>query len=539
MQGHLLSIIILLPLLVGLLLLILPRSLYPYFKWITLFTGIIQFIFCLWALIIFDKDLSQGYLQSFQFVEKYRWITFSLTDSLQFSIDYHIGADGVGILLTVLSSFIMIIATISSWAQELQRKGYFVLFNILNASIVGCFLALDFFLFYLFFELMLLPMFFMIGIWGGPRRAYASVKFFLYTLFGSVLILIVMIGVYLGVTEPGTQVHTFNLLYISDVANVSPDAFLHPSSSESFLGYTPRLIAFLLLLIGFAIKLPVVPFHTWLPDAHVEAPTAISVILAGLLLKVGGYGIFRFAYGLFPEGGYTFGPLIAFFGILSIVYGGLNALAQRDIKRMIAYSSVSHMGFVLLGLASITIEGFTGSIFHMLSHGLISAALFLIAGVIYDRTGDRRIENYSGLAYQLKGYTFVVVVVFFASLGLPGLSGFVGEILVFIGAFSSATTNSLVPRWIAIASVSGVIISATYYLWTLQRMFFGNFWVRKEEWLDQFTDLTRREWLVFIPLLVLILVLGVYPRLAIDFLDQSISVFLSHISAIGSESTIN
>ncbi|MDZ7649002.1 MAG: NADH-quinone oxidoreductase subunit M [Cytophagales bacterium] len=303
--------------------------------------------------------------------------------------EYFVALDGLSLPLVALSVFIMLIATVSSWTIYKNHKGYFLLLLILNAAILGSFCALDFLLFYVFFEFMLLPMYFLIGIWGGPKREYASIKFFLYTLLGSIFILIVMIGLYLSVKTPESGeriVHTFNVLHMQNITNLIPGTALAIDSSSQLGWYSLRFWAFLLLFIGFMIKLPAVPFHTWLPDAHVEAPTPISVILAALLLKFGGYGLLRFAYPIFPDGAIHFGWLVGLIGLVSIIYGALNALASKDLKRLIAYSSVSHMGFVLLGIASATVEGVTGAIYQMVSHGIISAMLFLLAGVLYDRT---------------------------------------------------------------------------------------------------------------------------------------------------------
>ncbi len=534
MIDHLLSLIVFIPLLGAGVVLFLKPDQSAIIKGTTLFLNVVQLLACIILVILFQKQTDAASITTnFQFVEKYEWIRLNLGESLRFIIEYHIGVDGISLPLVVLSSFLMLVAIISSWNQSKQVKGYFVLYNILNASIVGCFVALDFFLFYLFFELMLLPMFFLIGIWGGPNRSYASVKFFLYTLLGSILILIVMIGLYLGVTQPGSTIHTFNIIHMMGTENFVQDSLLRPGAGGTIFGIAARYAAFLALFVGFAIKLPMVPVHTWLPDAHVEAPTAISVILAGLLLKVGGYGIVRIAYGIFPDAALNYAYLIAVFGVISIVYGGLNALAQRDLKRMIAYSSVSHMGFVLVGLGALTVEGVSGAVFHMVSHGLISGALFLIAGVIYDRTGDRLIDNYSGLAGKLPQYTFVVVFMFFASLGLPGLSGFIGEILVLMGAFDSASSNGLLPPWIGVVSTTGIIISAAYYLWATQRMFFGEYWVREASWESNMHDISKREWTMFIPIMLLVLILGVYPRFLLDFTDNTVNQFVNYVLEVG------
>ena len=412
-----------------------------------------------------------------------------------------------------------------------------MLYLILSSSLIGCFVALDFFLFYVFFEFMLLPMFFLIGIWGGPNRSYASIKFFLYTLLGSLFILIVMVGLYLSVgtvDAMGNQTHTFSLIHMMD-GQYLDDALLTPGMGYEIAGLGIRYWAFLLLLLGFAIKLPAVPFHTWLPDAHVEAPTPISVLLAGVLLKVGGYGLYRIVYSIFPDVALEWAYPVAIMGVLSIVYGGLVAMAQNDLKKLIAYSSVSHMGFVLLGLAAISTEGSAGGVFQMVSHGLISGALFLIVGVIYDRTNNRQIEGVSGLASKMPKYTFFVVIFFFASLGLPGLSGFVGELLVLLGAIGSESVSGLVPRWVGILAVTGIIISAAYYLWTLQRMFFGSYWSREQKWDDFLKDLSIREWMMLTPLAFLVLLLGVYPSILLDPMDQTIQFFVEHLFRQGQE----
>lgn len=531
-----LTLITFIPLVAALALLAVPNKQQHLPRIIALATSVLQLVLSIVAWMRYQvPDASASFLKSFQLVEQADWFSLELGNYLVFKVEYFLGVDGFSLPLVVLSSLILVIGVISSWKIQKQVKGYFFLYLLLATSIVGCFVALDFFLFYLFFELMLLPMFFLIGIWGGKRRSYASIKFFIYTLIGSLLILIVMIGLYSSAVLPGTEIHTFNLLHLMDLSNYLPDSVLAPAAQNWLWGLPVREVAFLALIIGFAIKLPVVPLHTWLPDAHVEAPTPISVILAGLLLKVGGYGILRIAYPIFPDAAWSWSYLIAGFGVLSIIYGGMNALAQRDFKRLVAYSSVSHMGFVLLGLGALTIEGVSGSLFHMLSHGLISGALFLIVGVLYDRTKDRKIDNFSGLASKLPVFTAVVVIVFFASLGLPGLSGFIGEVMVLMGAFASAGSNGVVPFTMAIIAAAGILISAIYYLWTLQRMFFGKYWVRDAKWEGAMTDLTRREYLVFIPLILLILILGIWPRLVLDISQATTEQFITHLKTFSAK----
>ena len=521
---NLLTYIFLFPLIVALAMLIVPHSKKSLFRSLAFAAIAIQLILSVIALLQFDKTLKpDAWGSAFQFVEKVDWITMDFGSIGSINIQYFLGVDGISLPLVVLSTFILLIGVVSSWNIEKNVKGYFILYLILSASIVGCFISLDFFLFYLCFEFMLLPMFFLIGIWGGKRRSYASIKFFLYTLLGSLFILIVMIGLYMSTVEEGY--HTFSLVAMLE-GQFKLDSVLAFGSDITVFGYPARVVAFVLLLIGFAIKLPSVPVHTWLPDAHVEAPTPISVVLAGLLLKVGAYGLFRIVYGIFPDVAVSYAGWVAGFGVISILYGGMNALAQRDFKRMVAYSSVSHMGFVLVGLAALTPQGISGSLFHMVSHGLISPALFLIVGVIYDRTGDRRMENFSGLASGMPVYTFFVVLFFFAGLGLPGMSGFVGELLVLMGAFSSSNLN----LWIGLLAVIGIIISAAYFLWTVQRMFFGKFFVREQVWKQNMYDLTVREKVMFIPLAILVVLLGIFPRLILDFSNETIEFFSLHLS---------
>lgn len=573
MTPGLISYLIFIPLVSIILILSLPEKGKKLYKYVTLATSLI--IFALSLLLVFQYNHSNAYngvnsIREFQYVEKANWITLNLGNLGKLSIDYLVGVDGLSIGMVLLSGLILVVATISSWKEERSTKGYFVLYLILCSSIIGCFVALDFFLFYLFFELLLLPMYFLIGIWGGPRREYASIKFFLYTLAGSIFILIVMIGLYFSVIDPAetavalgfakeagkvspdvislvqqlsaagkvpssAEVHTFNMVYMMDVKNYIPGSVLHPVSHLEMFGLPIRLIAFLALLIGFAIKLPSVPFHTWLPDAHVEAPTAISVLLAAILLKVGAYGIIRVPYSMFPEGALYFAPLIGWIGVFSIIYGAFNAMAMKDLKKLIAYSSVSHMGFVLLGIASLTPEGVNGAIFQMFSHGILSALLFLIAGVIYDRTHDRAIENYRGLASRMPNYTIIVTIAFFASLGLPGFSGFIGELFVLLGAFNSGSTNGLLPKWSAVVAAVGLLLGAVYYLWTLQKMFFGKFWTKEDLYWTKMKDINAREYLMLIPLVILAIVLGIFPSLYFDLITGSVGKFVEFVSEAGRE----
>ena len=473
--------------------------------------------FCLWA--NFD-----GNSIGLQFVHHFVWIK-------QFNIEYFVGVDGISVTMIILTAVISFVGMIASvpWLGKIEGKhftnkkvpGYMVMFLLLETGMMGTFCSMDFFLFYIFWEVMLLPMYFLIGIWGGPRKEYAAIKFFLYTLAGSVLMLLCMIAVYFA-SGPSTLIdgtvteHTFNIMNL--IAMGKSGLF---AGSAPILGFAFSKIVFVGLFIGFAIKVPMFPFHTWLPDAHVEAPTPISVILAGVLLKMGTYGMLRFNFQMLPEAAHWAAFAIAIFGTINIVYAAFVCLAQKDLKKMIAYSSVSHMGFVLLGLASLTPQGISGAVFQMVSHGLISPMLFLVAGVIYDRAHTRDIEGFGGLAKIMPEYTGLMGLAFMASLGLPGLAGFIGEFLVFLGAFGTY-------RILTIISATSVVITAAYYLWTIQRMFLGNL---NEKW-KSLWDMNWRERIVLYPLAFLVLFFGFYPMPIFNLMNKSLHSLISVVKDI-------
>lgn len=518
MSQYLLTSLIFTPIVAALLALFIPSDSKKTFKILTLVISAIQ----LGLLVFVIQQTKSDSFSTFLLSEKATWFSVDLGTWGILQAEYFVGMDGLSFCMVTLTVLIMLIAGISSWTIGKSIKGYFILLWILNGAIIGTFVALDFLLFYLFFEFMLLPMYFLIGIWGGPKREYASIKFLLYTILGSILILIVLIALYLSVQNPEVQdrvVHTFNMLHMTDTANYITGSILNPDQGWMIGTHSARWWAFLLLFVGFAIKLPAVPLHTWLPDAHVEAPTPISVILAALLLKVGAYGLLRIAYPIFPDVATTLSWFVALMGVISIIYGALNALASKDLKRLIAYSSVSHMGFVLLGLASVTTEGVSGAVYQMFSHGIISALLFLIAGVLYDRTQDRIITNYSGLSSKMPVYFTVVLIAFFASLGLPGFSGFIAEVMILLGAFRSFSANGLIHESFAIVATIGLILGAAYFLWTLQRMFFGPFYAKSQIKPTQLVDLDKREYSMVLPLIVLIILFGIFPQVLLDYIN--------------------
>jgi len=469
-----------------------PKAKNHLVKWVALFATLPSLAAAVYIFLKFDRatkaiQMAEGPID---------WIK-------PFHIQYYMGIDGLSVTMVILTALISTICILASWNIVKQVKGYFALFLLLETGMMGTFLALDFFLFYVFWEVMLLPMYFLIGIWGGPRREYAAIKFFLYTLFGSVLMLLVLLAFYFY-----SDGHIFNIIDLQKLGLHTGPLALTEGGPPSWF----RMACWIALFIGFAIKVPVFPFHTWLPDAHVEAPTAISVILAGILLKMGTYGFLRFNFPLFPDVTVHLVKWIAVLGVINIIYGALCAMAQKDFKKLIAYSSVSHMGFVLLGIASFTAEGINGGVLQMFNHGTITAQLFLIVGIIYDRAHHRDIDGFGGLATQMPKYAVWTAIAFFAALGLPGLSGFISEALIFLGAFKNW------PGLTALA-VSSVILTAAYMLWTMQRVFLGPL---REKYKD-LLDISPREALTLLPLVMIVVFLGVYPMPALDMMKVSLN----------------
>ncbi len=428
-----------------------------------------------------------------------------------FNIEYYLGLDGISLSLVLLTALISVLACLASWEIGKHTKGYFSLYLLLLASMMGVFLALDLFLFYVFFEVMLLPMYFLIGIWGGENREYAAIKFLLYTLFGSVFILIAILLLYFWAPTGQDPLYSF-------------DAVKLAASSGFFSADIQRWI-FVLFLIGFLIKLPAVPFHTWLPDAHVQAPTPISMILAGILLKVGGYGLIRLAWPLAPIGAYELSYFVAILGVISILYGAFAAMAQTDFKRLVAYSSVSHMGYVTLGLAVMNLVepkyyayGVNGAMFMMIAHGVISPAMFFLVGVIYDRAHTRDLRKLGGLFNIMPVYGAITFLIFFGSMGLPGLAGFVAEVFVVLSTFNYSYT-------LAVLAAAAVVLTAGYILWTLQRVFLG-----KNEQYRGLPDMTAREIVIAAPMVLLTVALGIFPQSLLSWMGPSVDQVVNNIA---------
>ena len=476
-------------------------------RWVSAAATVPPLYMAIWLFSNFDRNQA-----GFQFVEKYQWIP-------AYNIGYYMGADGLSISMILLTALLCFLCIFASFGIDKAVKGYFALFLMLDAGMMGVFCALDFFLFFVFWEVMLLPMYFLIGIWGGPRREYAAIKFFLYTLFGSGFMLIAILALYFA-SEP----HTFDMTVLIAQANKFGTEVL-PMWPFKQLGWGFQHAIWMALFIGFAIKIPAFPFHTWLPDAHVEAPTAISVILAGVLLKMGTYGILRINFPMLPQA--TADLAFWFLGALgawNIIYGALCAMAQKDLKKLVAYSSVSHMGYVMLGMASMTTQGINGAVLQMFNHGTITGMLFLLVGVIYDRAHHREIEGFGGLAAIMPVYTGITALAFFASMGLPGLSGFISEILVLLGTWQKYPILTML-------GASGVILTAGYLLWTMQRVFLGP---PNEKYL-KLPEISGREIFTLVPLGVIVIIVGIYPAVVLDMLratlDQINQIVIPHLQS--------
>jgi NADH-quinone oxidoreductase subunit M len=565
---NLLTLIVFLPTLGAILCLVAPKE---QVRKIAVAATLLTLIASLFLLPTFMTDgTPEGKADAFgtsygalQHVERYTWI-----EGDGFAIEYFLGLDGLSLPLVVLTTLIGFLSCLASWnfSEWKINKGirtYFILFLLLETGMLGVFVSLDFFLFYVFWEIMLLPMYFLIGVWGGARREYAAIKFFLFTLAGSVLMLVALVAMYYyshdavraaidaGPRHPTTGRYvtaaedglrsgyrqgaaithgTFDLIEMAtnDVIQEKFNAY-----QTVFLGIRFGPVMFMFLFIGFAIKLPSVPFHTWLPDAHVEAPTPISMILAGVLLKMGGYGFLRLCYPIFPSGGVHFAHLLAVVGVVSIIYGALCAMAQTDFKKLVAYSSISHMGYVLLGIAVMTKTGFQGAMFQMIAHGISSPMCFFLVGVIYDRAHHREINRFGGLWLTMPKYGTMATIGFFASLGLPGLCGFIGEVWVVLGTFEAGGKAGM--EWaylLAVVAASGVILTAGYILWLIRRVYLGR---EKTEYAD-YPDATGRETLILVPLAILCIALGVLPMQTVfNFTNETLNLMLVQVSTAGTK----
>ncbi len=485
-SNYLISLMLLVTLVGGLLLLFVPKQKENLIRISGLIISIITFIISLLLFFNFDNSSSE-----FQFIHQFKWIE-------KLNISYFVGIDGMSLLLVLLTTFLTPLTLLSSWTSIEKNVKEFTFFMLmLEVGMLGVFVALDLFLFYVFWEAMLIPMYFIIGIWGGEQRIYASVKFFLYTMFGSLLMLVAIIWLAVYASEP-LGYFTTNLL---ELYKVGPEV---PKTIQKWM--------FLAFAFSFAIKVPLFPLHTWLPDAHVQAPTAGSVILAGVLLKMGTYGLIRFCLPLFPQSSIFFAPYISVLAIIGIIYGALVAMVQKDVKKLVAYSSVAHLGFVVLGIFAVTIESMQGAIIQMINHGLSTGALFLLVGVIYERTHTREISDYGGIAKLVPVFSFALMFASLSSVGLPGLNGFIGEFLILIGSFKSEILNNW---WYTVFATSGVIFAAVYLLWMYQRVVFGNVTNPK---LNGISDMNSREMIVMLPIFIFIVWIGIYPS---TFLDVS------------------
>ena len=493
-QNSILTYLLFTPLIGAFIVLLLPKNAEKLIRHVALYVSVAAFVISLFVLAAFDSNNG-----GFQLFHKFTWIS-------QLHISYFVGIDGISLLLILLTTFLTPITLFSSWSAIQNRVKEFTFFMLLlEVGMLGVFLSLDLFLFYIFWEFMLIPMYFIIGIWGGEQRIYAAVKFFIYTMAGSLLMLVAII--WIAVYASNTIGFTTNLI---DLYKIGPSI---PLAIQVWM--------FLAFTVSFAIKVPLFPFHTWLPDAHVQAPTAGSVILAGVLLKMGTYGLIRFSIPLFPQSAHLFAPYISFLAVVGIIYGALVAMVQTDMKKLVAYSSVAHLGFVVLGIFAMTQEALQGAVIQMVNHGLSTGALFMLVGVLYERTHTREISAYGGIAKIVPVYSTILLVVCLSSIGLPGLNGFVGEFLILLGAFKSPVLNNW---WFSIVAASGVIFAAVYLLWMYQRVVFGEV---KNEKLFKLQDMKTSE-LISVGLLIIFIVwIGVYPSTFLRLSEATTSKFIA------------
>ena len=498
MSDNLLSLMTFFPLVGMVIVLFLPREADRLIKSVTLVVTIVTFFISL-PLAFNDAFKTSAAMQYTEFA---RWI--SIGD--YFQMNYYVGVDGISLWLVLLTTFIMPITILSTWhAVDKHTKGFMALALLLETAMLGAFISLDLFLFYIFWELMLIPMYFMIGIWGGKNRIYASIKFFIFTAVGSLLMLVAIIYVYYYSLQAGVAFENgFSITHFYDLAI--------PGHLQNWL--------FLAFAFSFAIKVPMFPVHTWLPDAHTEAPTAGSVILAAILLKMGTYGYVRFAIPLFPEATQTFTPFFATLCVIGIIYGALVAMMQEDVKKLVAYSSVSHLGFVMLGVFAMNLQGLSGGMLQMINHGISTGALFLIVGFIYERRHTRLIVEFGGIAKKMPVFATIFLIVTLSSIGLPGTNGFVGEFLILVGAFESDL------RWFAIIGTSGVIFAAVYMLWMYQRVMVGKI---RNPANEKLKDLSAREVVVMLPLLLFIFWIGIYPNTFFEKMNPSLENLIDQV----------
>ena len=552
----LISLVVFIPTLVAVLLLFVPSRSEELIKRISLGATVLTFLATIELLVMYqyhnvsasslvERAVERGLIDQnspirpggdpaadWDLVFRYPWIKV-------FNVEYYMGVDGISLPLVLLTSLIGMLAMLASWNINKQIKGYCILFLLLETGMLGTFLALDFFLFYVFWEVMLLPMYFLIGVWGAPSRVepdgrvrggpYAAIKFFIYTLIGSVLMLLAMLAFYFG-TEP----HTFDIMKLHQEGSSHGWAAAFGENARTF-----QLIMFGLLFVGFAIKVPLFPFHTWLPDAHVEAPTPVSMILAGVLLKMGGYGFIRIAYPVCPEVAMLLAWPLAIIGVWNIIYGALAAMAQTDFKKLVAYSSISHMGYVVLGFAVWSLQergldatiwsvGVNGAMFQMIAHGISSAGMFFMVGVIYDRVHHRDLNRFGGLASAMPVYAGLSAAIFFAGLGLPGMCGFIGEVMTVLASWQFS-------KILAAIAAGGVILTAGYILWTLQRVFLG---VPVEPGAGrELADINKREMVCAVTLVALAVILGVYPQLLFSFMEPSVTALVDTLHGTAKDST--